>query len=362
MGIQEKINEIIASRSDDNWNRWSRIYLNNASGSVGKTIERDTLTKMATNSVDGSDSAVIQAIATNEINNTTSDNNKRIKLFLLQHRSQYNPGANEEYLKGSYEYTATSSQDYINRAISCGLGAVSDPSRDNLGYEVIATDGTASIYQLAEYNKLYGREQPLGFATSISSAACVYNGITNQIIPYTGYFFEGGGSIPNITGNSTVRNLSYIIYTPGGGPLSEHNWIIKVVETSYSNFIGADEYSSYIYPVRESAWIIKKIYIHFFKYNGTYVRRAIDRTNMAKQSGFNNLDIWNYKDYVNPIATLNGENFARIWNSCYGQGNNKIYGAPPQKDFSLFWNQGEPGGQSNGIAYNGSSSWRGQEA
>lgn len=363
MSIQDRVNEIIAYYKDEDWNRLSRIYLNGADGSTGKGIERDTLTKIADHTVAGNDGAVIEAIANKEVTSQVDSSDKKIKLFLLSHRSRYNPGENEQYLKGSLEDSNTSSEAYIARAQSCGLGLVTNPSAENQGYELIGTDNNANIYHLVEYNKLYGREQPLGFAVSIGTAACIHNGITNQIIPYFGYFFEGGGNIPNITGVYSARLISYIIYTPAGGPLSENNWIIKVVESASSNFVGEDIYKPYAHGVPDSLGIIKKTYIHFFKYNGTYVRRAIDRSSMVKQgSNLNNLDIWTYEDYNNPVAIANGENFRSVWNSCYGAGNNKVYGAPSQKDYSLFWNQGEPGGKANGIAYNGSNSWKGQEA
>lgn len=362
MGIQEKIAEIIAQTNDEKWNRYSRIYLCNASGTVGKEIERDTLTKIAASSTPGSDKAIIRIVAEDEVNSSNEDTSRRIKLFLLQHRSQYNPGVNEEYLNGSLEISNSSSAEYKARAELCGLTAVPHPSLETQGYKIIGTDQGVDVYHLAEFGKLYGREQPIGFATSISTAACVHNGITNQFISYDGYFFEGGGVIPDITGNGNIRVLDYIVYTPGGGPISEQNWIIKVVESTLTVFVGSDIYLPYTVQSGDSTWIIKKTYIHFFKHNGSYVRRSIDRTDMVKNSNLNDLDIWMYEDYQNPQAILNDENFAKIWNSCYGSGNNKPYGAPAARDYSLFWNQGIPGKQPNGAAYNGSNSWNGQEA
>ena len=365
MSLQDKINNIIASASSAKWDQLSQAFIKvtNHDPTIAMNIERDALWKIGDPTRAGSDKKVIRAIAEYEVlNNPDEFSGKKIKLFMLQHRSQFNPGSEGQYLNNSRQICNTSNQLYINRLNAAPVSPqVENPSEETPGYKLttIGNDSGTAIYNLVEYGQLFGREQPAGFAISISTAACVYNGITDQYIDYSGYFFEGGGSIPNITTSGTTRILNYIIYTPGGGPISENNWIIKVVETATSGFNGDNTYKKY---TTNDGRIVKKFYIHFFKPNGTYLRREVDRTTTVKGStGLNDLDIWLYQDYRSPQAIANNETFASIWNSTYS-GNNKIYGAPPKRDFSLFWNTGEPGSLAQQTAKNGSNIWSGKGA
>lgn len=352
--------EIVNKTSNEKWEQYSEIFLS-TTGTNGKALEVETLTNIKNESTATCDKNTIMAVARHDNADWDPTNPAReIKLYMLQHRMRYDAN----YLEGSDERCNTSSSTFIGLAQNVGLQEVVDPTPTNPGYENIGTV-EQPVYYVAEHGKLFGTGSPYRFVYSISTAACIFNGETGNIEGYGGYFFEGGGDIPNITdGQYKSRMLKSYVYTPGGGPLTATNWILKVVESQTSEVDEdiSDGNKRFCYLSGDDLRIITKTYIHFFAPNGVYVRRSIDRTDMAEGKIHpGDLTVWYYQDFANEAAVNAGQNFKTIWNNCYS-GNMKQMGRPNNEDFSLFWDHGIPDGFNVGRAIHPSQpTWYGKE-
>lgn len=339
---QKTIIDSIIDNQDTNYNFCGAAFLNGATGVEAREVEKEALERIGDRTALGSDDKVLQQIAIWNLQNS-SDLNKKLLFYTLTHRSRYT-----DNLNGSDEICCTSTPTYIEIA-KATLGESPAPiehiplnTQHNEMFPI-----SEGIYYIGENNKLFGKETPYAFIYSTSTAACVYGHDFAQPISYQGYSFETmRGRTNYATGGSSSRG-QYFFLTPGGGPLTSSNWIIKYVEYGIRFITEDDTYTS-----PDSPWVITtstgqkyaivKIFIHLFFPSGAYVRTILDRSDSADFTGVDPSMAysWIYHDYANYQATQEGKTFGTIWdNYIYNKVYRPIGGLDPTIiDISFNWN------------------------
>lgn len=335
------INSIVGNENTD-YDFCGRAYLNGSSATVAKNLEQKALEDIADKSAAGNDAKIIKAIAEWELQNyDPSDLNKKIVLFILGHRSGY-----AKDLGGSDEICITANSNFISIARNVvAQKDLKETDRLNEQHNCYCNIGN-NIYYIGENNKLFGKDKPYGFAFSTSTAACVYGTNMNAPVSYQGYCFETMRGRTGYATGASIEQNQFFYLTPGGGPLTEDNWIIKFVQYG-TRVVDEDDTNT----TDSSPWVIKKdnkkivivkIWIHLFFPDGSYVRTVLDRSNSADFSGVNSdmSTSWIYRDYANSKATARGLTFSSVWNDyIYNKAYRNIGGNNPNTiDVSLEWN------------------------
>lgn len=339
---REIINSII-NNQETNYNFCGAAFLNGATSVEAKAVETEGLECIGDRAAAGSDDKILQQIAIWNLQNMP-DLNKKLLFYTLTHRSGY-----VDNLEGSNEICCTSCPTFIDIA-KTALGGESPTPTEHIALNEQHNDVFpfhSGMYYIGENNRLFGREKRMGFAYSTSTAACVYGSDFSAPISYQGYSFETMRGRTHYASGASISKGQYFFLTPGGGPLTSSNWIIKYVEYGI-RFVDEDD----TYTAPDSSWVlidkdgsmyaIVKIFIHLFFPSGAYVRTVLDRSNSADFYGVNPSMAysWIYHDYANYQAVQEGKNFGTIWdNYIYNKAYRPIGGIDPSiVDISFNWN------------------------
>ena len=339
--VEAIINEIINNPAAD-YSYAGQTFMNGATEQQAKNIEIETLSSIA----DGGDKDVLKTIAKWEISKyDPSDLEKKLFIFTLGHRSGYTKN-----LGGSNEICVTSNSLFLQRAVKDNLipqvnmepgTSLTQLYQDKDGYCQIGSESGNNIYFIGENNKLFGREKRYSFTYFTSTAACLYSTNMEEPISYDGYCFENRRGRNNYATGGARDHGQYFYLTPGGGPLTEDNWIVKYVQYGTRSITSEDiskPNDYWVYKSGDSYLVIVKIYIHLFMPDGSYVRTVLDRSDDANFGDLTpTMEKWIYKDYANDTAKRNGHSFASVWNDILGNYRN-VGGSKNYSDVSFYWN------------------------
>ena len=343
---REIINSII-NNSDTNYEACGLTYLKGASAATAQAVEQEGLEKIGDRERAGNDDEIIEAIARWDLQNIDpSSLNQKINLYTLSHSSGYAIATDGV---GSDAISSTSNSQYLT-IVRNSLSEITNPDttfsllEQHNGYFPISS----GIQYVGEKNILFGKNVPFGFSYSTSTAACVFGSQIPNPIVYQGYCFENQRGRTNYATGGSLRKRQYFFLTPGGGPLTQNNWMIKFNEYGI-RYVNEEKD---IYTNANSSWVcldgdnnkyvILKIWIHVFLPDGSYVRTIIDRSDSADFSGVTSSmnSAWIYKDYANYQAQQNNLTFANIWNNrIYNKAYRPVGGIKPDViDISFNWN------------------------
>lgn len=370
---RELINEVInAEGKDDLYPKYSRTFLQTYANA--KKVEQRGLESVA--DFDNGDGQVIKVIAKHDFT-SGNDDEKKIQLFVLQHRSGYDvditgSSSNEICCLLPGYFSEANSYVHVAQHFLPQLDENSQP--DNLktlktnGYFEIKNNGNdTGVYYIGENGVLIGQNKPYAFAYSTSTAACLYgDGIPEPII-YNGYAYEAQSGRTGYATGGAVRKNEFYYLTPGGGPITEDNWIIRYAEYGTRIVLptdtGTTSNSSWVYKDDDTLRCVVKLWIHFFFPNGAYCRTCLDRSDSADFSGkpSSAMNCWIYSDYSNSSAAQ--YQFTTVWNKVCRKELRPVGGIKPSNiDTSLNWNHNRISGvQQSQIAYskNSSAIWQG---